>query len=211
MALNVGKEIAELKQMSVPELREKYHAVFGEPTRAGNKDWLFKRIAWRIQALAEGDLSERARRRAEFLARDADLRTTAPREFSAPGGNGASGAAGRNRGRDAKPAPAVLDERVPPPGTVLTRAYRGQAYHVVVRDDGFEYDGQVFRSLSAIAKLITGSHWNGLLFFNIAKPRIETAANGVGRKNGRAAGNSAAAPGRARTVAKPRRQETVDA
>ena len=69
------------------------------------------------------------------------------------------------------------DERVPPPGTVLTRVYRGQAYHVVVHEDGFEYDGQIFRSLSAIAKLITGSHWNGLLFFKLAKPKVDRASN----------------------------------
>jgi len=181
MALNIGKEIAELKQMNVRELREKYQAVFGEPTRAGNKDFLFKRIAWRIQSLAEGDLSERARRRAEFLARDADLRTTAPRTpLATPG---------RNCANDAKPAPSLGDERVPPPGTVLTRVYRGQAYHVVVRDDGFEYDGQVLRSLSAIAKLITGSHWNGLLFFKIAKPKPAQAAPNTKPRNGRAADN----------------------
>jgi len=213
VALNVGKEIADLKQMSVRALREKYEAVFGEPTRAGNKDWLFKRIAWRIQALAEGDLSERARRRAEFLARDADLRTTAPRDpVAAPGGDGASARASGNRVRNAKTSPSLADERVPPPGTVLTRVYRGQAYHVVVRDDGFEYDGQVFRSLSAIAKLITGSHWNGLLFFKIAKPKAEVTVNGAGPKNGQAAGSGKAATGRARIVAKPmRRRETVNA
>lgn len=166
MAMNIGKEIAELKQMTVRELREKYEAVFGEPTRAGNKDFLFKRIAWRIQSLAEGDLSERARRRAELLARDADLRTTAPRTpLAAVGAN------------DAKPAPSPGDERVPLPGTVLTRAYRGKAYHVIVREDGFEYDGQIFRSLSAIAKLITGSHWNGLLFFKLAKSKADRESN----------------------------------
>ncbi len=169
MALDIGKQIAELKQMTVRELREKYEAVFGEPTRAGNKDFLFKRIAWRIQSLAEGDLSERARRRADVLARDADLRTTAPRTpLATTGGNGATGA---------KPSLSLADERVPPPGTVLTRIYRGQAYHVVVRDDGFEYDGQVFRSLSAVAKVISGSHWNGLLFFKIAKPRRRETAD----------------------------------
>lgn len=173
MARNVGKELVDLREMSVRELREKYEAVFGEPTRAGNKDWLFKRIAWRIQSLAEGDLSERAQRRAEFLARDADLRTTAPRTPTAtPTGNGGHREVGGNGTSDEKPAPAVLDERVPPPGTVLTRRYRGQAYHVRVRQDGFEYDGQVFRSLSAIAKIITGSHWNGLLFFKIANPKV---------------------------------------
>ena len=53
MAMNVGKELADLREMSVRELREKYETVFGEPTRVGNKDFLFKRIAWRIPALAD--------------------------------------------------------------------------------------------------------------------------------------------------------------
>ena len=168
MTVDIGRQIAELRQMNVRELREKYQEVFGEPTRAGNKDFLFKRVAWRIQSLAEGDLSERARQRAELLARDADLRTTAPRAATASGGG--------NGVRDAKLAVAITDERVPPPGTVLTRVYRGRAYHVTVRDDGFEYDGEVYRSLSAIAKKITGSHWNGLLFFKIARPKVGPTA-----------------------------------
>lgn len=201
MALNIGKEIAELNQMTVRELRERYEAVFGEPTRAGNKEFLFKRIAWRIQSVAEGDLSERAHRRAELLARGADLRTTAPRTPLA--------AMGTN---DAKPAASVGDERVPPPGTVLTRAYRGQAYHVVVHEDGFEYDGQIFRSLSAIAKLITGSHWNGLLFFKIAKPRGVQVADAAKPKKKPVDAGDRLTTGRAPTVAKPkRRQEAVHA
>jgi hypothetical protein len=233
MALNIGKEIAELKRMTVRELREKYEAVFGEPTRAGNKDFLFKRIAWRIQSLAEGDLSERARRRAEFLARDADLRTTAPRApqwapaagcggGSGRGGRGCGAGVGGSGGHGVKPTPSLADERVPPPGTVLTRMYRGQAYHVVVRDDGFEYDGQVFRSLSAIAKLITGSHWNGLLFFKITKPKTGQVTDSAKPKAAQAA--DAATPkkkptdasrltaGRASTAARPkRRREAVHA
>src|SRR3978361_2239227 len=68
-----------LRRMTPGQLREKYAEVFGEPTRSGNKDFLFKRLAWRIQSLAEGTLSGRARKRAEELARDADLRTTLPR------------------------------------------------------------------------------------------------------------------------------------
>ncbi len=178
MALDIGKQISLLKQMTVRELREKFEEVFGEPTRAGNKDFLFKRIAWRIQSLAEGDLSERTRRRADALARDADLRTTARRTASA-----ATGA------KDARPVPALADERIPPSGTVLTRVYRGQAFHVVVRDDGFEYDGQLFRSLSAVAKAITGSHWNGLLFFKIAKPKASQVADAAKPTNGAAGGN----------------------
>ncbi|HOQ48136.1 MAG TPA: DUF2924 domain-containing protein, partial [Bryobacteraceae bacterium] len=79
MHLNVEKELAALRRMSVGELRLRYAEVFGEPTGSRHKQWLIKRILWRMQALAEGDLSERARRRAEELANDADLRLRPPR------------------------------------------------------------------------------------------------------------------------------------
>src|SRR5260370_19189801 len=85
-------ELAGLVRMTVTQLRARYATLFGEPTRAGNKAWLVKRIAWRLQALAEGDLSERPRRRDLELANDADLRlspppssaTTLPRNLSTP-------------------------------------------------------------------------------------------------------------------------------
>lgn len=80
MSLDIVHEVKVLKTMTVGELREKYREVFGEESRSWNKPFLWKRIAWRLQALAEGDLSERARRRAEELANDADLRIRPPKE-----------------------------------------------------------------------------------------------------------------------------------
>ncbi len=77
MPMSVGKEIAALKRMTVTQLRVRHVELFGERTRSGHKDYPVKQIAWRLQA--EGDLSERARRRAEELANDADLRSNAPR------------------------------------------------------------------------------------------------------------------------------------
>jgi hypothetical protein len=76
MAANIQNEIAALRQMMVYELRRQHVELFGEQNRSANRQYLFRRIAWRIQSLAEGDLSERSRRRAEVLAGDADLRTT---------------------------------------------------------------------------------------------------------------------------------------
>ncbi|MBL8879213.1 MAG: DUF2924 domain-containing protein [Phycisphaerales bacterium] len=164
MALNVAKEIAALKSMTVGQLREKYQTVFGEPTQAGNKDFLFKRIIWRLQSPAEGDLSERARRRAADIARDADIRMTMPKPpRTSPGAEIRTAAA---------PVP-LGDNRLPTPGTVLTRTYRGRAYEVTVLPKGLEYDGEVYRTLSAIAKKITGAHWNGFLFFGLVKPGAE--------------------------------------
>ena len=71
--------VAALRRMTVGQLRKKYLELFGEPTRSENRNFLFKRLAWRVQSMAEGTLSDRARRRADELARDADLRTTLPR------------------------------------------------------------------------------------------------------------------------------------
>lgn len=79
MSETISSRVAALRRMTPAQLRDKYAEVFGEPTRSGNKDFLIKRLAWRIQSLAEGGLSERARRRAAELARDADIRTSLPR------------------------------------------------------------------------------------------------------------------------------------
>ena len=59
------------------------------------------------------------------------------------------------------------DDRLPAPGTILERLYKGRTYRVNVLDDGFEYSGEKYRSLTAVAQTITGSHWNGFLFFGL--------------------------------------------
>src|SRR5438309_3631558 len=121
MTSSIEQTIAALGRMTAAQLRDKYQEVFGEPSRSGNRDFLFKRIAWRIQANAEGGLSERARRRAEELARDADLRTTLPRPRPAAAGTTAV-TLPLPRRHDADDAHG----RLPAAGTVLTRTYRGR-------------------------------------------------------------------------------------
>ena len=79
MELNITQELATLRRLPPRELLGRYAELFGERPRTKNKGWLLKRLAWRLQALAEGDLSQRARQRAAELANDADLRTTPPR------------------------------------------------------------------------------------------------------------------------------------
>jgi hypothetical protein len=156
MSQNLSTEIAALRQMTAAQLREKYQKVFGEPTRTWNKNFLFKRVAWRIQSMAEGTLSERARQRAAELARDADIRMTMPRTPTITAGAMASI-------RTAPPG----SSRLPMPGTVLTKAYRGRLLEVTVLPKGFEWEGQVYKSLTAVAKAVTGTHWNGLAFFGL--------------------------------------------
>ena len=158
MELNVHKEVAAMQRLGAKQLRGRYAEVFGEATTANNKIWLIRRIAWRLQALAEGDLSERARRRAEELGNDADLRMSPPR---LPAGDAPEERTATSTVR------FQHDDRLPPPGTVLTRKYRGQTLQVRVLADGFEYEGQVYPSLSAAARAITGSHCNGYLFFRL--------------------------------------------
>lgn len=153
MALNIEQEVARLKKLTPAELRTRYAEVFGEASRSGHKEWLIKRIAWRIQANAEGDLSERARRRALELANDADLRLKAPVERKTTGTTATVKFGGNGR--------------LPLPGSTITREYKGQTLEVLVRENGFEYEGTRYKSLSAVAKAITGNHCNGYLFFRL--------------------------------------------
>lgn len=157
MHLNVGKELAALRRMKVGELRARYAEAFGETTNARHKEWLLKRIIWRLQSLAEGDLTERARLRAAELANDADLRRKPP--LSPQTAPQTKTATLRGRGQS----------RVPLIGSTIRRVYKGETLEVHVLPAGFEFEGVVYKSLSAVAKKITGSHCNGYLFFRLTK------------------------------------------
>src|SRR5579863_6859202 len=74
-------EIENLRRATLADLRSKFRELFHESTRSRHREHLFRRIAWRLQALAEGDLTERASKRAQEIVRDADLRKVAPRDF----------------------------------------------------------------------------------------------------------------------------------
>lgn len=155
MKMSIHSQLAKLPEMSTGELVERYVELFGEPTRTRHKAYLVRKIAWRIQALAEGDLSERAKQRAAELANDADVRVTPPR----PKGE--------------QPAAAKLfvasasDSRLPSPGGVIARKYKGKMVRVLVTEEGFEFDGERYKSLTAVAKAVTGSHCNGFRFFGL--------------------------------------------
>lgn len=159
MATNLDQELTNLSRLTVDQLRARFAEVHGEPTNARHKEWLVKRIAWRIQAAAEGGLSDRARARAAQLANDADLRTTLPRTRRT--------STNAHGGIRVAMLPVRHDRSLPMPGAVITRIYKGAQLTVRVLLDGFEYDGAVYRSLSAVAKEITGSHCNGYLFFGL--------------------------------------------
>jgi hypothetical protein len=164
MDTHIASEVAGLPQLSFADLRARYAELFQEPTRAGNRQWLVRRIAWRLQMLAEGDLSDRARQRAAELANDAELRLVPPRAVDAPP-------------RPIKATPICHrqpDSRVPQPGTVITRLYKGQTLRVEVLPHGFVYQGTDYSSLSAVAKAITGSHCNGFLFFHLHQERKQS-------------------------------------
>lgn len=158
-------DIKRLKDAGVAELQRRYREVFGEEPRSRHREFLWKRIAWRLQANAEGDLTERAQRKATELANDLDLRIRAPKDMMRHFGG---------------PSPALTvveqvafhhDPRVPMPGTLLSREFRGRRVEVMVLHDGFEYGGDVYKTLSAAAKAATGTQWNGFDFFGLKKGR----------------------------------------
>jgi hypothetical protein len=151
----IAEELERLARMPVAQLRARYQEVYGEQTSSSHKPHLVRRIGWRLQVLAQGDLPERAERRAREIANDADLKIQVPQGWAAP-------------------APAVAtagrrDRRLPVVGSVLRRRYRERTVEVKVLAEGFEYEERRYASLSAVARAITGTRWNGLLFFGLTK------------------------------------------
>src|SRR5437868_7850389 len=135
----------QLRGLTVTAMKTRFRELFGEESKSSNKQFLFRRIAWRLQADAEGGLSERARRRAAEIVNDSDLRTRAPKELlpsKVP--ENATGAVARSQPQ--------RDWRLPPPGTLLTRRLRDRHIIVTVLADGFEFYSRRYRSLPAIAR-----------------------------------------------------------
>jgi len=160
-------QIAAVGMMSVGELATKYREVYGEPTRSRNRDYLRKKVYWRIQELSGGGLSPRALARIAELAPDAPARWRTPMPAIPPAPAAQESAAQPER-----------DPRLPPIGNVLVREHQGTRHAVTVLADGFEYAGERYPSLSAIARRITGTPWNGFLFFNLER-RTRRAAGGA--------------------------------
>ena len=156
-------EIESLRRATLTALSEKYREVFREETGSRHREHLFRCIAWRLQALAEGDLSERARGRAREIAQDADLRKIAPRDFFTVNGERVETTRGDRNRRE-------QDNRLPLPGTLLSRKWKGRTILVEVLAKGFRYENRHYSSLSAIAVAITGTRWNGLAFFGLTRP-----------------------------------------
>jgi hypothetical protein len=155
-------EVEGLRRASVAGLREKYRELFQEETRSRHREHLFRKIVWRLQALAEGELSERARSRAREIANDADLRILAPRDFFMVGGEQVETIPGNHRQRK-------HDPRLPLVGTLLRREWKGRTILVEVLERGFRYENRQYSSLSNIAVEITGTRWNGFTFFGLTQ------------------------------------------
>jgi hypothetical protein len=166
----VKRELGRIDDMTVQQLRDRYREVYDEDTRSRNRQYLIKKLKWRIQELAEGGLSELARRKIAELARNAPIR----RRLLAlvPSAETASGVvlpvtASKPAGASpiAPTPPRHRDVRLPPPGTVIRRMHNDVAHDVRIVETGAEYGGAHYGSLSGVARAITGTNWNGFLFF----------------------------------------------
>lgn len=154
-------QIDQLKLMTVPELRRWHLEQFGEEAKSHHRRFLFRVIARRLQSLMEPPLGEEARQFALALARGSatDRRMTTNVQ----------------RRKEGLPIdltvkfrlPKGPDSRMPLPGSLVTRQYKGQTIVAKVLKDGVEYDGRKFSSLSAVAEAVTGVKWNGFRFFGL--------------------------------------------
>lgn len=163
MNATIAATLARLPHLTVDELRALHIEVCGAPTASRHKTWLVRRIAWRVQANEEGGLTERALARAAELSAGQQLRERRPVERSQALGSATK----------VIPIPVSRGPTLAP-GTVLRREWKGAIHLVTVQQTGFEHDGRHYASLSAVARAITGTKWNGLVFFGLKSARPST-------------------------------------
>ena len=146
-----------LKNMPILELQTKYKELFNtKEMPCDNKVYLIKRIAYKLQEAEYGGLSDKVKAKINELMVKYDPvnnKALRPQVISA--------------GKEVDSLPFSRDKRLPIPGTVITKKYKGKVLQVKVLEKGFEYDNTYYKSLSALVQAITGSHWNGYDFFNL--------------------------------------------
>ncbi len=157
MTDSVLTRVAALKALPIPNLKQQWRELFETEPPPYNRRFLEHRLAYRIQELAYGGLKRETIERLRALAEDLDGRDSARRR------------------RPAKDRPIA--------GTRLIREYQGIEHCATVRDEDYEYQGRPYKSLSAIARAITGTRWNGLLFFGLAR-RNGTSTRNDNKKSG---------------------------
>ena len=138
-------QIAALQPLDLPALRERWTALFQQPAPGYGKVIMRQRLAYRIQELAYGGISDATRERLRAIDRQAQERAR----------------------EGAKKAP---DPHRPIAGTMLVKEHSGERHEVLVLAEGYQYRGQRFESLSRIASRITGTNWNGWRFFGLRRP-----------------------------------------
>ena len=151
MRENVTEQIQVLKNATLSTIQERYKELFNvAEVPCANKPYLIKKIAYRLQETVCGGLSYEAKSQiAKFIEKYDPINNKALRSDAT---------IKRNISRD---------RRLPIPGTLITKNYKGTDIRVKILEKGFECNGKIYRTLTAIAKEVTGSHWNGYLFFNM--------------------------------------------
>jgi len=149
-------EINRLNAKNLEELQAQFAELFGKKTDSVNEVFLRRKIAYRLQEQELGGLSKKAKTRIAELIEKFD-----------PVNNKALRPKVMTAGKELKSIPSMRDKRLPIPGTIIRKKYKGQDIEVRVLEKGFEYNGNRYRSLTGIALEITGSHWNGYSFFSI--------------------------------------------
>jgi hypothetical protein len=140
--MSVLTQVAALPVKNTRELNQLWRKLFeSDPPQAG-KQYLVRRLAYRLQELAHGGLNSSAATILDGLAKP------------------------QNNGEDRK---VQAETALPVTGARLIREWHGVEHTVTILDEGFEYQGMRYKSLSSVAKAITGTHWSGPVFFGLKK------------------------------------------
>lgn len=165
--MSLKDDIRQVEQLKGAALREKYREVVGVETRSNNRPYLIKSIVKKLEERRVNDAPNDASERAKVDSATPEKATIKTK----PAGQQAKSSATSRRKRD---------PRLPPPGAIVEKEHEGKTLRIEILEDGFLYKGEGYRSLSAIAKAVTGTVWNGFLFFERAlleaKERAKRAA-----------------------------------
>ena len=151
MQQDIAEKIEELKGAGIAKLSTLYRELFGAKAPPGNRVHMIRQLAYQIQERTRGGISGAAKDSIREM-----IQTYDPINKTSIKTNSGKTEAGR-------------DARLPMPGSFIIKTYKGNRIEVKVLENGFEYQGALYKNLSAVAEAITGNHWNGFIFFGVGQ------------------------------------------
>jgi Protein of unknown function (DUF2924) len=161
-------DLAQLQTLTIKQLKAQIAELTGQSLKSNNRPYLIGKLTKALEAKAAAEAEQARNAKKAKTTRKAATKKSGKTAKAEKTEKSTKAEKAERRTRTAQRKSGERDPRLPAVGTVLEREHQGKKIRVTVLEDGFRYEGETYHSLSTVARVATGTIWNGFTFFHLA-------------------------------------------